>query len=96
MNLGGTYLLMDDKKKSKDAYFNAIKAYKEVLKISKCNLDAVANIPIIYAIVEDKKKAIQFIDNNKACYKELKVDEFKKRINEFDLKKYLEQMKKKG
>jgi tetratricopeptide (TPR) repeat protein len=95
MNMGGTYLLMNDKKKSKSAYYDAIKAYKEVLKESKCNLDAIANIAIIYAIVEEKKKAIQFIDNNKTCFKELKIDDFKKHINEFDINKYLEEMKKK-
>jgi hypothetical protein len=95
MNSGGLNLLLNDSKQSTIEYTNAINSYQEILKVNKCNMDAVANIPIIYSILNQKDKAYKFIDNNKDCYKGVNIAEFKKKIKEFDLKKYLAEMNKK-
>jgi len=96
MSKGSLYLLQNDNQKAKWAYYDAIKAFKEVLKENKCNSEAVTYIPMIYAIVGEKDKAFQYIENNKKCYQHINIEQLKKIIKDFKIETFIEQLKKQG
>ncbi len=93
MSKGSLFLLKNDNKQAKSAYYDAIRAFKQILQESKCNEEAVTYIPMIYAIVGEKNKAFQYIDNNKSCFKHIDSNQLKKVIKEFKIENFIKQLK---